>query len=89
MQLFPCPFCGPKSEHEFQFISEANTLRPEPAAEISALEWSAYLHQEKNQKGSVSEVWQHLTCGELFEMSRNSHTMAVTGSRSFREEAAQ
>lgn len=84
MQIFPCPYCGPRSENEFLFISEADNLRPEPAAEVSAGAWSAYLHNEKNGKGDVAEIWQHLTCGELFQMARNSQTMEVSDHKSLR-----
>ncbi|MCB2150549.1 MAG: sarcosine oxidase subunit delta, partial [Rhodobacteraceae bacterium] len=44
MQIFPCPFCGPREEHEFLFAAEAGKVRPEPAAKVSDEEWAAYLY---------------------------------------------
>ena len=34
MQIFPCPFCGPRDEIEFHYVGEPKA-RPEPAASIS------------------------------------------------------
>ena len=36
-------------------------------------------------KGEVAEVWQHLPCGQLYLMRRDTTTMAVLGVRSFRK----
>ena len=56
MQSFPCPFCGPRPEPEFLFVTEMGKTRPEPAVEVSAPVWAAYLHDVKNIKGEVAEV---------------------------------
>ncbi|NGN40404.1 sarcosine oxidase subunit delta [Mesorhizobium sp. CGMCC 1.15528] len=79
MQLFPCPFCGPRSESEFHFGGDFGNLRPE-GSDVSASEWSAYLHLRANPKGSSSEVWMHMTCGELFRMDRNTVDNTVNSS---------
>jgi sarcosine oxidase, subunit delta len=78
MQLFPCPFCGPRAETEFFFAGEAGTVRPEPAGEVSDEAWADYLHCNDNVKGSADEIWVHLTCGEFFAMRRDtlSHEVA-------------
>ncbi len=84
MQVFPCPFCGPRSEPEFLFVTEMGKTRPEPAASVSAEVWAAYLHHVQNLKGEVAEVWQHIPCGQLYLMRRDSTTMEVMGVQSLR-----
>lgn len=84
MQLFPCPFCGPRDETEFHFGGEAGKFRPEPAADVDAASWSNYLHVNANPKGLAREIWVHLTCGEFFAMERDTVTHAVIGSKSLR-----
>lgn len=86
MQLFPCPFCGPRDETEFHFGGEAGKHRPEPAADVSAEKWAEYLHFEANPKGPSREIWVHLTCGEFFLMGRDTLTHEVTGSTALRRE---
>jgi sarcosine oxidase subunit delta len=86
MQLFPCPFCGPRIEGEFQFGAEAGKSRPEPASAISAERWANYLYINANPKGATREIWVHLTCGEFFTLDRDSVTHVVSGSRALRED---
>ena len=77
MQIFTCPFCGPRDEREFHFAAEAGKTRPDTRGEVSAGDWATYLHAQRNEKGPVREVWMHLTCQELFIMERDSVTMEV------------
>ncbi|MEM8848630.1 MAG: sarcosine oxidase subunit delta [Pseudomonadota bacterium] len=84
MQLFSCPFCGPRDETEFHFVVEAGKSRPEPADRVTDAEWAAYLHTCKAPKGAAREVWLHLTCGEYFMMTRDTVTRDVTGSEPLR-----
>ena len=84
MQLFSCPFCGPRDETEFHFGGEAGKVRPEPAADVDAAGWSNYLYVNANPKGPAREIWVHLTCGEFFAMERDTVTHAVIGSKSLR-----
>lgn len=79
MNLLPCPFCGPRDETEFHFATEAGKGRPEPAGDVSAADWSAYLHVNANPKGLSREVWMHLTCGEFFVLERDTATHYVRG----------
>lgn len=81
MQLFPCPFCGPRDETEFHFGAEAGKTRPEPAGDVSPERWAEYLYMKKNPKGVTSEVWMHTTCGEFFLMERDTVSHEVTGAR--------
>ena len=84
MQIFPCPFCGPRNETEFHFSGELGKVRPNTTQEVTARDWASYLYAQRNEKGLVREVWMHLTCSELFVMERDSVTMAVLGSRALR-----
>jgi len=86
MQIFTCPFCGPRVETEFSFAAEAGKTRPEPAAEVSDDTWAQYLYANANPKGATREIWVHVTCGEYFMMERNSVTHAVAGSILLRSE---
>lgn len=90
MQIFPCPFCGPRDEREFHFAGESGKVRPdtarsEGAIDISAKGWSDYLYTQRNDHGYVREVWMHLPCQELFLLERHSITMDVVGATSFRD----
>ena len=87
MQIFPCPFCGPRTETEFHFAGEVGKVRPTTTAPVTAQAWSTYLHAQRNEKGPVREVWMHMTCAELFVMERDSATMEVLASRPLREGA--
>ena len=86
MQIFNCPFCGPRGEVEFHFLGEFGKLRPETTHGVSPEEWASYLYVQRNDKGNVQEVWMHKPCAEVFKMERNSVSMAVTGSTAFRGE---
>ena len=85
MQVFPCPFCGPRPETEFQFAAEAGKARPE--GETSERVWADYLYAERNPRGATREIWVHQTCGDFFVMERDTLTHAVASSSSLREGA--
>ncbi len=88
MQLFPCPFCGPRDEREFHFMGEAGKTRPDTTGAVSAVDWAAYLYEQRNDKGRVREVWMHLPCREVFAMERDSVSMEVLGSTALRKAGA-
>lgn len=71
MQIFPCPFCGPRDEIEFHYVGEPKA-RPEPAGSVSDAEWADYLWFNANPKGAAREVCLHLTCMEMFVMMRET-----------------
>jgi sarcosine oxidase subunit delta len=79
MQLFSCPFCGPRGESEFRFAGEFGSARPEGAT-VTDAQWSSYLHRRSNPKGRSAELWLHLTCGEVFRLDRDTLTHVVSGS---------
>lgn len=86
MQIFTCPFCGPRNEREFHFAGELGKVRPDTTGDIPADVWSSYLFTQRNEKGLVSEVWMHKPCAELFILERDSVTMEVKASRAIRDE---
>lgn len=81
MQLFHCPFCGSRDETEFHFGGEAGNIRPD-GADVTPERWASYLYLRDNPKGTVREVWVHMTCGEFFVMERDSVNHAVASSTS-------
>ena len=80
MQIFTCPFCGPREETEFHFAAEAGKHRPEPAEETSDTDWADYLYMNDAPRGRSSEVWVHMTCGEFFLMTRDTVSRDVLDS---------
>jgi sarcosine oxidase, subunit delta len=76
MQIFPCPFCGPRDEIEFHYVGEPKA-RPEPAGSVSDAEWSEYLWFNDNPKGHAREIWLHLTCMEIFALTRDTAVNAT------------
>jgi sarcosine oxidase subunit delta len=84
MQIFPCPFCGPRDETEFHYGGEAGNARPE-GADVPAEDWARYLYMRANSKGRTREIWVHTTCGEFFVMERDSLTHTVLGASALGE----
>ncbi|MDP0927973.1 sarcosine oxidase subunit delta [Paracoccus onubensis] len=78
MQIFTCPFCGPRDETEFHFAAEAGKKRPMPAETATDDEWAEYLYMNSASRGKAQEVWLHVTCGEFFLMTRDTVTRDVT-----------
>lgn len=72
MQLFTCPFCGPRAETEFHYAGDYGNLRPEGFKSVSDDVWSLYLFGHKNERGVTREIWKHLPCMEVFAMTRDS-----------------
>lgn len=77
MQIFSCPFCGPRPEYEFHFGGDLGNARPEGFDAVPDQLWADYLWFRNNPKGMAREVWMHLTCGEMFAMTRDTVTMAA------------
>ncbi len=77
--LFPCPFCGPRDETEFAYVGEPKP-RPEPAEAVGDDAWADYLYVNANPKGEAREIWLHLTCMDMFAMTRDTATNAVLSS---------
>ena len=75
MQIFTCPFCGPRPETEFHFGGDAGNVRP--SFEASMNDWTDYLFFRHNRKGTTREIWMHLSCREAFMMERDTVTHDV------------
>lgn len=75
MQIFTCPFCGPRAETEFHYGGDAGNLRPDGDAAAQA--WTDYLYFRNNHRGLAREIWMHLPCREVFLMERNTVTHDV------------
>jgi len=82
MQIFKCPFCGPRDETEFHFATEAGKERPEPAETVTDEAWADYLYMNDAPKGVAREIWVHLTCGEFLVMERDTVTREVISTTS-------
>jgi len=87
MQIFRCPFCGERDEREFFFAGESGKVRPDTTQAVSDQQWAAFLFEQRNDKGTVREIWMHLPCAEVFLLTRDSVTMQVTGSQALRKDA--
>ena len=78
MLLIPCPWCGPRSEHEFICGGDATRKRPSDPNSLNEHEWSDYLHNNDNVKGWVRERWWHNKgCNTWFEIERNTLTHEI------------
>ena len=87
MQIFPCPFCGPRDETEFRFLGEADKLRPAGGAAARPPSGRAISISSATAKGRVAEIWSHVPCGEMFRMERDNVTHVVYASASLRKES--
>lgn len=87
MQIFTCPFCGPRPEYEYHFGGDLGNHRPD--GDVPAASWAEYLHFRNNPKGLAQEIWLHTTCGELFAVQRDTVTMAAEPGCSIIPEGAQ
>jgi sarcosine oxidase subunit delta len=88
MQLFPCPFCGPRDETEFHYAGEANKSRPVGGASASSADWSRYLYFQRNPKGRIAEIWTHVACAEMFLLERDNITHEIYTGTSLRKGSA-
>ena len=80
MQVFDCPFCGPRADSEFHYGGDAGRRRP--AREAGDAEWAHYLFFRANARGPARELWlHHGGCGRWVEIERDTLTHAVLGTR--------
>ena len=71
MQIFPCPFCGPRDETEFHYVGEPKA-RPEPAGWVSDADMGGLPLFQRQPEGRAREIWLHMTCMEIFVMTRDT-----------------
>lgn len=85
MQIFTCPFCGPRDEREFRFAGEAGKTRPDTTKDVSDAAWRDYLHAAQNPMGEAREIWVHQPCQEYFIMARDTRSMEVLSTEALRK----
>ena len=82
MQIFPCPFCGPRDETEFHYVGEPKA-RPEPARPVSDDAWAELPLFQRQPQRRGREIWLHLDLHGILRMTRDTATNAVLGSEAF------
>ncbi|HEX2580649.1 MAG TPA: sarcosine oxidase subunit delta [Dongiaceae bacterium] len=81
MLLIPCPYCGPRDEHEFSYGHEAHIARPKDPFALSDAEWVDYLFMRANPKGWHRERWVHSKgCRRWFNLLRHTVTHEIRAS---------
>lgn len=79
MLLIPCPYCGPRDEHEFSYGGEAHIVRPKRPEKLSDEEWADYLFLRTNPKGAHRERWCHAHgCRRWFNVERDTLSHRIT-----------
>nr|WP_294531174.1 sarcosine oxidase subunit delta [uncultured Rhodopila sp.] len=80
MLLIPCPWCGPRPEHEFRYGGAAHRAPPEDASAVDDAAWGDYLYSRDNPKGRHAERWRHLHgCGRFFNCIRDTVSDRIAG----------
>ncbi|MEP6970679.1 MAG: sarcosine oxidase subunit delta [Betaproteobacteria bacterium] len=75
MQLFNCPFCGPRDQSEFTYLREA---APIPALDAGVAAWQSFVYERDNPCGAHAEWWQHNHgCRQVLEIVRNTQSHEV------------
>lgn len=78
MLLINCPWCGPRSEHEFRCGGQSHIIRPTPSVGASDKAWAEYLYFRDNPKGIEYERWvHHAGCGQWFNVARDTVTHEI------------
>ena len=71
MQVFPCPWCGPRADEEFRYAGDAG--KPRPGRDCSDAQWAAYLYLHRNTRGATRELWVHAGgCGRWLILERDT-----------------
>jgi heterotetrameric sarcosine oxidase delta subunit len=75
MQLFNCPFCGPRDQTEFTYIREVAAI---PSLEADHAAWQSFVYERDNQRGAHNEWWHHHSgCRQVLEIVRDTMTHDV------------
>ena len=75
-----------RNETEFRYTGQVGKVRPEPSRQAEAEAWARYVHFTENKRGESQEIWTHVTCGEVFFMTRETQTMRVIATVALRKE---
>ena len=77
MLQLPCPFCGPRSEHEFVCTGEFSERPTKPEA-MADKAWTDHLYQRRNPDAPVRELWWHQHgCRSWLQVRRDPHSQAI------------
>lgn len=69
-----CPVCGERDLREFYYQGAAVAL-DRPAADASAEDWNAYVHDRENPAGLTRDLWHHQSgCSAWIVVTRNTST---------------
>lgn len=75
MQLFNCPWCGPREEVEFHYGGEAHVAYPAEPAELEDETWARFVFFRDNPNGPFAERWVHSAgCRRWFNAVRDTRT---------------
>ncbi|EWY40850.1 sarcosine oxidase subunit delta [Skermanella stibiiresistens SB22] len=78
----PCPYCGTRDAHEFGYLGDATTRRPDGGDPFDQV------HIRDNPAGPHEELWYHgAGCRRWLVVSRDTRTHAITGARFAKEPA--
>lgn len=85
MLSIPCPFCGPRSEHEFLCMGEISerAVRPQTLDDAA---WSDHLYNRGNPDTPVDERWWHVHgCRSWLHVRRHPHSQAIVSCQADQE----
>ena len=79
MQLFDCPWCGPRAHIEFTYLRDSESVAAgtmaTPSDERRDLE---RIYLRRNHLGTHTEIWQHsFGCRGCLRITRNNLTHEV------------
>lgn len=81
MLRIPCPWCGPRDEHEFRCGGQAHVAYPEDPEALGDRPWADYLFMRDNPKGWFRERWVHTAgCRQWFNVIRHTVTFEIAAS---------
>lgn len=76
-----CPLCGDRDRREFTYYG-ASVYADRPSEGVAPEVWDDYLHLRDNPAGETQDLWYHeLGCSAWIEVTRNTVTHAVSGTR--------
>ena len=76
-----CPLCGARDRREFTYYG-ASLYADRPAEGAAPEAWDDYLHLRDNAAGEITDLWYHeLGCSAWIEVTRNTVTHAISGTR--------
>lgn len=76
-----CPLCGTRDRREFYYYGAA-VYAGRPGEGAGPADWDDYLHLRDNPAGETRDLWYHEQgCAAWIEVTRNTVTHAITGTR--------